>query len=79
MIFVYDLLGLCSWVINIVKYYEVYCTVEPKRIALNQANAELDAARDRLRAIKNKVAELEETLAKLALVSSEFAFFCLSS
>ncbi|BFZ02963.1 hypothetical protein BsWGS_06002 [Bradybaena similaris] len=56
--------GLCSWVINIVKYYEVYCTVEPKRIALNQANAELAAAREKLRLIKNKVAELEETLAK---------------
>ena len=56
--------GLCSWCINIVSYYEVYCTVEPKRIALNQANSELAAAREKLRLIKNKVADLEETLAK---------------
>lgn len=49
---------------NIVGYYEVYCTVEPKRIALNQANAELQAARDKLKVIKNKVADLEETLAR---------------
>ncbi|XP_013068368.2 dynein beta chain, ciliary [Biomphalaria glabrata] len=56
--------GLCSWAINIVRYYEVYCTVEPKRNALNQANAELSAAREKLRIIKSKVAELEETLAR---------------
>lgn len=55
---------MCSWAINIVRYYEVYCTVEPKRNALNQANAELSAAREKLRIIKSKVAELEETLAR---------------
>ena len=47
--------GLCSWVINIMAYYEVYCDVEPKRIALTQANAELNAAREKLRGIKAKV------------------------
>ena len=26
--------GLCSWVINIVIFYEVFCEVEPKRLAL---------------------------------------------
>ncbi|PIK39299.1 putative dynein heavy chain 9, axonemal-like, partial [Apostichopus japonicus] len=26
--------GLCAWAINIVKFYEVYCDVEPKRLAL---------------------------------------------
>ncbi|XP_067673689.1 dynein beta chain, ciliary-like [Haliotis asinina] len=56
--------GLCSWVINIVSYYEVYCTVEPKRIALKQANDELSAAREKLRGIKAKVADLEATLSK---------------
>ena len=34
--------GLCSWVINIVKFYEVYCDVEPKRMALEEANMELE-------------------------------------
>ncbi|XP_070187600.1 dynein beta chain, ciliary-like isoform X2 [Littorina saxatilis] len=56
--------GLCSWVINIMGYYNVYCTVEPKRIALAQANAELNAAREKLKVIKAKVADLEATLAK---------------
>uniref|UniRef100_A0A8C1ZKF9 AAA+ ATPase domain-containing protein n=1 Tax=Cyprinus carpio TaxID=7962 RepID=A0A8C1ZKF9_CYPCA len=53
--------GLCSWVINIVKFYEVYCEVEPKRQALSKANAELAAAQDKLSVIK----QLNENLAKL--------------
>lgn len=48
--------GLCAWVINIIKFYEVYCDVEPKRKALMQANAELAAAQEKLFIIKQKVA-----------------------
>lgn len=47
--------GLCAWVINIIRFYEVYCDVEPKRKALAQANAELAAAQDKLSVIKRKV------------------------
>lgn len=47
--------GLCSWVLNIVKFYEVYCEVEPKRQALSKANAELAAAQEKLAAIKGKI------------------------
>lgn len=57
--------GLCAWVINIIRFYEVFCDVEPKRKALAQANAELAAAQDKLSVIKRKVASLEEMLAKL--------------
>ncbi|XP_034049709.1 dynein heavy chain 9, axonemal [Thalassophryne amazonica] len=57
--------GLCSWVINIVKYYEIYCEVEPKRQALKEANAELAAAQEKLFAIKSKINYLNENLAKL--------------
>ncbi|KAK6645275.1 hypothetical protein RUM43_001551 [Polyplax serrata] len=57
--------GLCAWVINIIKFYEVYCDVEPKRKALAAANAELAAAQEKLSVIKEKVASLEEQLAKL--------------
>ncbi|XP_052121255.1 dynein beta chain, ciliary-like [Frankliniella occidentalis] len=57
--------GLCAWVINIIKFYEVYCDVEPKRRALAAANAELAAAQDKLTVIKRKVASLEEQLATL--------------
>lgn len=47
--------GLCAWTINIIKFYEVFCDVEPKRKALMQANADLAAAQDKLAAIKKKV------------------------
>ncbi|XP_065217396.1 dynein beta chain, ciliary [Planococcus citri] len=57
--------GLCAWVINIIKFYEVYCDVEPKRKALAQANADLAQAEEKLSVIKKKVASLEEQLAKL--------------
>ncbi|XP_045482107.1 dynein beta chain, ciliary [Harmonia axyridis] len=57
--------GLCAWVINIIKFFEVYCDVEPKRKALAAANAELAAAQEKLSGIKRKVASLEEQLAKL--------------
>lgn len=51
--------------INIIKFYEVYCDVEPKRRALIQANAELAAAQEKLSIIKRKVQSLEEMLSKL--------------
>lgn len=57
--------GLCAWVINIIKFFEVFCDVEPKRRALAQANAELAAAQEKLSIIKRKVQSLEEQLSKL--------------
>ncbi|XP_077899023.1 dynein axonemal heavy chain 9 isoform X4 [Ictidomys tridecemlineatus] len=57
--------GLCSWVINIVRFYEVFCDVEPKRQALSKATSELTAAQEKLAAIKAKIAHLNENLAKL--------------
>lgn len=47
--------GLCSWVISIVRFYEVYCDVEPKRNALAAANAELEAAQEKLGKIKARI------------------------
>ncbi|GAA6104763.1 dynein heavy chain 9, axonemal [Tachysurus ichikawai] len=61
----YAAAGLCSWVINIVKFYEVYCEVEPKRQALSKANAELSSAQEKLSVIKAKINLLNENLAKL--------------
>lgn len=51
----YAAAGLCSWVLNIVKFYQVYCEVEPKRQALSKANAELAAAQEKLATIKGKI------------------------
>ncbi|KAB0805217.1 hypothetical protein PPYR_02187 [Photinus pyralis] len=57
--------GLCSWVINILKFYEVFVVVDPKRKALLKANQELSEAKDKLVALNKKLNELEEQLGKL--------------
>ena len=57
--------GLCSWAINIVRFYEVFCDVEPKRNALKAANAELAAAQEKLAKIKARIKELDDNLAGL--------------
>uniref|UniRef100_A0A7M4FBW4 Dynein axonemal heavy chain 11 n=1 Tax=Crocodylus porosus TaxID=8502 RepID=A0A7M4FBW4_CROPO len=56
--------GLCAWVINIVKFYEVFCEVEPKRHALAQANADLAAATEKLEAIRKKLIDLDRNLCR---------------
>uniref|UniRef100_A0A1I8JH23 DHC_N2 domain-containing protein n=1 Tax=Macrostomum lignano TaxID=282301 RepID=A0A1I8JH23_9PLAT len=61
--------GLCSWVINIVRYYEVYTFVKPKRDALDEANEQLRQATDKLEGIQAKIRELEN---KLAILTAEF-------
>ncbi|ELK12575.1 Dynein heavy chain 11, axonemal [Pteropus alecto] len=57
--------GLCAWVINIIKFYEVYCDVEPKRQALAQANLELAAATEKLEGIRKKLEDLDRNLSRL--------------
>lgn len=61
--------GLCAWVINIVKFYEIFVVVEPKRIALRKANQELDDARRRLQELNDKLNMLES---QLALLKADF-------
>ena len=46
-------------------FFNVFCEVEPKRLALEQANSQLAAAQDKLRIIQNKIQQLEEALGKL--------------
>jgi len=57
--------GLCSFVINIVIYYDIVITVEPKRESLRIANETLEAANTRLAIVTKQVAELQAKLAKL--------------
>ncbi|CAH1116455.1 unnamed protein product [Phaedon cochleariae] len=57
--------GLCAWVINIVKYYEVFVVVEPKRKALAAANRDLAEARGKLADLNEKLTELERQLSIL--------------
>uniref|UniRef100_UPI00398F1A35 dynein axonemal heavy chain 11 n=1 Tax=Pristiophorus japonicus TaxID=55135 RepID=UPI00398F1A35 len=57
--------GLCAWVINVIKFHEVYCEVELKRKALVQANSDLAAAAEKLEVIRKKLADLDMSLAAL--------------
>uniref|UniRef100_A0A674H6Q3 Dynein axonemal heavy chain 17 n=1 Tax=Taeniopygia guttata TaxID=59729 RepID=A0A674H6Q3_TAEGU len=57
--------GLCSWCLNMVRFYEVHCTVKPKRQAVADADAELAEAQARLSRIKSKIVALNENLATL--------------
>ncbi|KAJ8290699.1 hypothetical protein GJAV_G00016460 [Gymnothorax javanicus] len=54
--------GLCAWIINIVRYYEVYCEVVPKREALSQANTDLETATAKLLNVRKKVHDLDVNL-----------------
>jgi dynein heavy chain len=57
--------GCCLFVINIVMYYDIVVTVEPKRIALREATEKLNNATEKLNHVKALVAELEEKLGTL--------------
>uniref|UniRef100_A0A8D2LWB2 AAA+ ATPase domain-containing protein n=1 Tax=Varanus komodoensis TaxID=61221 RepID=A0A8D2LWB2_VARKO len=47
--------GLCAWVINVIKFHEVYCEVDLKRQSLAQANTDLIMAAEKLDAIRKKL------------------------
>ncbi|XP_025202252.1 dynein beta chain, ciliary-like, partial [Melanaphis sacchari] len=61
--------GLCKWVINIMKFNNVWQVVEPKRKARDQANEELSAARNKLMELRNMIIELER---KQKILTDEF-------
>ena len=69
--------GLCSWCINIVAYYDIVTTVEPKKQRLREANAELESANSRLSVVMEQVAKLQAQLdelnVKLAAAEAEKA------
>ncbi|XP_058258889.1 dynein axonemal heavy chain 11 isoform X1 [Hemibagrus wyckioides] len=56
--------GLCAWVINIVRFHEIFvlCEVETKRMCLSQANADLVEAAEKLEIIRKKLTELDSSL-----------------
>lgn len=47
--------GLCEWVQNIDKFYDVYLEVEPKERALDNARSELAAAQEKLQVLQDKI------------------------
>ncbi len=57
--------GLCSWVININRFYEVYLVYGPKKQALEDSKAELQAAQDKKKLLEEQLNVLENELSKL--------------
>lgn len=47
--------GLCAWAINIVQYYRVYCEVEPKRLAAEQATEQLRQTEEQYHSTQTKL------------------------
>jgi len=61
--------GLCDFLLNIVAYYDIVVTVEPKRKLLKEAQDGLAAANQKLAEVNAHVADLE---AKLAVLVADF-------
>jgi dynein heavy chain len=54
--------GLCAWVINIIKYYDVVVDTEPKKRSLQEAEASLEQANQRKEEKQQLVKSLQEKL-----------------
>eukprot|EP00163_Fabomonas_tropica_P009916 TRINITY_DN1985_c0_g1_i1.p1 TRINITY_DN1985_c0_g1~~TRINITY_DN1985_c0_g1_i1.p1 ORF type:complete len:4225 (-),score=1474.45 TRINITY_DN1985_c0_g1_i1:598-13272(-) len=61
--------GLCNWVVNIVRYHNIYQKVAPKRAKLAEANAKLAQYKANLQSMRDKVADLE---GRLKLLTDSF-------
>jgi len=57
--------GVCEWVINILKYYDVIQDIEPKRKALKESEEQLQSATVKLNEVNEIVRVLNEKLDKL--------------
>ena len=54
--------GLCDFIINITQYYDVVVSVEPKKLAVAEAKATLDAANTKKAEVDELVADLNAKL-----------------
>jgi len=61
--------GLCDWIINITCYYDVVISVEPKKLKVAAAQAQLAEANAKKAEMEEKVADLT---AKLAILQADF-------
>jgi len=57
--------GLCEWIINIIKYYDVVEKVEPKKKSLQEATDTLEQAKARKDAMDDMVKDLQDKLGKI--------------
>jgi len=59
--------GMCSWVINICRFYRVFQVMLPKKRQLEEATLKLNAANDALAGVRERSKELDEELSKLTI------------
>lgn len=59
--------------INIIVYYDIVTTVEPKRIALKEANEQLEAANNKLASVRT-LTTLTPLTTNLALPTSAYIY-----
>lgn len=64
---------MCAWAINIVQYYRVYCEVEPKRLAAEQATEELRQTEEQFNATQTKLAVRKLILSVLFALFQNFS------
>ena len=50
--------GLCDWIINITAYYDVVVSVEPKKLAVKEAEEQLATAMATKKEFEDLVADL---------------------
>jgi dynein heavy chain len=50
--------NLANWVINIIKYHDIYVVVEPLKLEANASQKEAEEKLEELRVVKEKVAEI---------------------
>jgi dynein heavy chain len=61
--------GLCDWVVNIAKYYDVFVSVEPLKNSVRDATNRLNEANEKKAEMDELVADLTE---KLAVLEKDF-------
>lgn len=61
--------GVCDWICNITCYYDVFVSVEPKKLAVAEAKATLAAANEKKAEVDILVADLN---AKLQVLLDQF-------
>ena len=57
--------GMCSWVINICRFYRVFQVMLPKKRQLEETNLKLNEANDALADVRARSKELDDELSKL--------------
>ena len=65
--------GICSWVANIVAYYDIFCDVHPKRLLVARARTQLEGAQMRLGEVRGGASASRAPMAGLTTLTRSCA------